>query len=279
MVADPAMAEFSGRIMVITGAGSGIGRATALLFARLGAKVHASDLDTNSVEHVRAEIEAGGGTAVAHPLDVTDADAVEAFAERVFAAEGGVDILHNNAGIGHTATVEDTMLEDWRRVIEVNLMGTIHGVHAFVPRMLRQGRPAHVVNTASMAGLVASAELAPYSTSKFAVVGLSEALNAELAPKGIHVTALCPGIIDTEIVRTATYRGEIAQHAQRVQQFYRDRGASPDVVARAVAQAVRKKRLIQPTPYSHVMPAWILHRVSPRASQVVSRLMPRLARR
>src|SRR5438093_903507 len=121
MVADPAMAEFSGRIVVITGAGSGIGRATALLFARLGA----------------------------------------------------------------------------------------------------QG-PAHVVNTASMAGLVASAELAPYSTSKFAVVGLSEALNAELTPKGIHVTALCPGIIDTEIVRTATYRGEIAQHAHRVQQFYRD---------------------------------------------------------
>jgi NAD(P)-dependent dehydrogenase (short-subunit alcohol dehydrogenase family) len=273
------MAELSGKTVVITGAGSGIGKATARLVASLGAKVHVSDLDREAAERTAAEIEAAGGAAEAQQLDVTDADAVEALAERVFAADGAVDILHNNAGVGHNATVEDTTLEDWRRVIEVNLMGTVHGVHAFVPRMLRQGRPGHIVNTASMAGLVASAELVPYSTSKFAVVGLSEALNAELAPKGIHVTAVCPGVIDTEIVRTATYRGEAAETAGRVQQFYRDRGASPEVVAKAVVEAVRKKRLIQPTPWSHVMPAWILKRISPRASQTVSRLAPRLARR
>jgi NAD(P)-dependent dehydrogenase (short-subunit alcohol dehydrogenase family) len=273
------MAEFSGRIVVITGAGSGIGRATARLFGRLGAKVHASDLDGESADAVRAEIDAGGGSAEAHRLDVTDADAVAALAEQVFAADGAVDVLHNNAGIGHSATVEDTTLDDWRRVIDVNLMGTIHGIHAFVPRMLRQGRPGHVVNTASMAGLVASAELAPYSASKFGVVGLSEALNAELSPRGIHVTALCPGIIDTRIVHTATYRGEIADHAARVQDFYRQRGASPDVVAEAAVRAVRKRRLIQPTPYSHVMPAWIVKRISPRASQFFSRLGPRIARR
>jgi short-subunit dehydrogenase len=145
--------------------------------------------------------------------------------------------------------------------------------------MLRQGRPAHVVNTASMAGLVASAELAPYCASKFGVVGLSEALNAELAPKGIHVTALCPGIIDTDIVRTATYRGEMAARADRVREFYRSRGAPPEVVAEAALRAIRKRRLIQPAPYSHVLPPWILKRVSPRASQVVSRAIPRLVRR
>lgn len=273
------MAEFSGKTVVITGAGSGIGRATALLFGRLGARVNLSDLDGEAADRVGAEIEAGGGVASAEALDVTDADAVEALAERIFAADRVVDVLHNNAGVGHTGTIEDTTLDDWRRVIEVNLMGTIHGVHSFVPRMLRQGRPGHVVNTASMAGLVPSAELAPYSTSKFAVVGLSEALNAELAPKGVRVTALCPGIIDTAIVHTATYRGEIADHAEQVQRFYRDRGASPDAVAEAAVQAVRKGRLIQPAPWGHVMPAWIVHRVSPRASQALARLMPRLIRR
>jgi NAD(P)-dependent dehydrogenase (short-subunit alcohol dehydrogenase family) len=273
------MAELSGKVAVITGAGSGIGRSTVLLLARLGAKVHVTDVDAERADAVAREIAAEGGIAEARQLDVTDAEAVDALAQSVFDAEGAVDVLHNNAGIAHAGPVEETKLEDWRRVIEVNLMGTIHGVHAFVPRMLRQGKPAHVVNTASMVGLFASAELAPYTTSKFAVVGLSEALNAELAPKGIRVTALCPGFIDTAIVRDATYRGDAARDAQRIQDFYRRRGVSPDVVATAVVRALRRKPVIQPVPYSHVMPPWIVKRISPRAAQPVARLALRLARR
>jgi NAD(P)-dependent dehydrogenase (short-subunit alcohol dehydrogenase family) len=273
------MAELSGNVAVITGAGSGIGRSTALLLARMGAKVHVTDVDPDRVRGVADEIGASGGAAQSHQLDVTDADAVQALAGAVFDADGAVDVLHNNAGIAHSGPVEDSELEDWRRVIEVNLMGTIHGVHAFVPRMLEQGRPAHIVNTASMAGLFASAELAPYTTSKFAVVGLSEALNAELAPKGIRVTALCPGIIDTDIVRATTYRGEMADDAERIQAFYRRRGVSPDVVAKAVVRALRRKPVIQPVPYSHVMVPWIVKRISPQAAQGIARLVPRIARR
>jgi NAD(P)-dependent dehydrogenase (short-subunit alcohol dehydrogenase family) len=268
--------DFTGQVVVITGAGSGIGRATAMLFARLGAKVHVVDLDPGAADAVREEIERRGGQAVAHGVDCSDAAAVEALAERVFSEDPVVDVLHNNAGVGHAGAVDETTLEDWLRVLGVNLMGTVYCVHTFVPRLLRQGRPAHIVNTASGLGLVVAAEMAPYTTSKFAVVGLSEALNAELAPRGIHVTALCPGIINTPIVNTAILRGDAVDRAERGREFYRTRGATPDVVAEAVADAVRRKRLIQTVPRLHVDPAWILRRISPRAANLLARRMPQL---
>lgn len=263
---------------MVTGAGSGIGRSTALLLARHGGGVHIADLAGERAEAVAAEVERGGGRATAHAVDVTDPAAVEALAEAVFSADGAVDVLHNNAGIGHAGPVDETTLEDWQKVIAVNLMGVVHGIHAFVPRMLAQGRPGHIVNTASMAGLVAVAEMAPYAASKHAVVGLSESLNAELAPRGIHVTALCPGVINTPIVARARMRGDLAQRQDRIQRFYQRHGASPDDVAEAVLDAVRRKALIRTVPRSHVAAAWGLRRLSPRAGQVLTRLTARLTR-
>jgi NAD(P)-dependent dehydrogenase (short-subunit alcohol dehydrogenase family) len=268
--------DLSGKIAVVTGAGSGIGRSTARLFARQGARVHVVDVNADSAAAVTAEIKAAGGDAVAHVVDVADPEAVERLARDVFETDRRVDILHNNAGIGHAGNIEATTMEDWQRVINVNLLGVAYGVQAFVPRMLAQGRPAVVVNTASEAGLVPTARMAPYTASKFGVVGMSEALNAELAPRGIHVIAVCPGIINTAIVRTGIIRGEIADIHDKAIAFYSKRGASPDVVAEAVLNAVEKPRLIVPVPKSHVVLPYLLHRISPRLIQPLSRQISRL---
>jgi NAD(P)-dependent dehydrogenase (short-subunit alcohol dehydrogenase family) len=271
--------DFDGKIVVVTGAGSGIGRSSAMLFSKLGAKVHVADLNGESAETVVGELVARGGRGVSHTVDVTDPEAVAAFCARVFEEESRVDVLHSNAGIGHAANIEQTTVEDWQRVIGVNLLGMAYVVQAFVPRMLSQGGRSSIVNTASMAGLVAAPQMAPYSASKFGVVGMSESLNAELAPHGIHVCAVCPGIIDTPITRSAIMRGEPAERRESAISFYERRGASPDVVAEAIVDAVRKRKVIAPVPLSHVMPAWLLKRVSTRASQVVARALPKIVLR
>jgi NAD(P)-dependent dehydrogenase (short-subunit alcohol dehydrogenase family) len=271
--------DFGGKIVVVTGAGSGIGRSSAMLFSKLGAKVHVADLNGESAETVVGELVARGGRGVSHTVDVTDPEAVAAFCARVFEEESRVDVLHSNAGIGHAANIEQTTVEDWQRVIGVNLLGMAYVVQAFVPRMLSQGGRSSIVNTASMAGLVAAPQMAPYSASKFGVVGMSESLNAELAPHGIHVCAVCPGIIDTPITRSAIMRGEPAERRESAISFYERRGASPDVVAEAIVDAVRKRKVIAPVPLSHVMPAWLLKRVSTRASQVVARALPKIVLR
>jgi NAD(P)-dependent dehydrogenase (short-subunit alcohol dehydrogenase family) len=266
------VAEFAGQTAVVTGAGSGIGRSTALLLGRLGARVHAADIDKAKAEAVASQI----GSARAHAVDVSDPAAVEAFAEAVFSEERAVDVLHNNAGIGHAGPVDETSLEEWQRVLGVNLMGVVHGIHYFVPRMLRQGRPGHVVNTASLVGLVAVAEMAPYATSKHAVVGLSESLNAELSPRGVHVSAICPGFINTPIIDGAYLDGELAGQRSRIKSFYERFGSSPDVVADAVVDAIRGKKMIRTVPRHHVVLNWALRRISPRAAQPLARASTRL---
>ena len=266
------MKAFNDRIVVITGAGSGIGRATAHAFAREGAKLHLVDMARGRVEEVAGELRLMGAEAHAHCVDIRDADAMEALAETVYREHDRTDVLVNNAGVGHSAMVHETPLSDWKWVLDTNLWGVIHGLHAFVPRMIDQGGDAHIVNTASLAGLMGLPSMGPYCTSKFAVVGLSESLGTELAPYGIGVTAICPGIIDTDIIRAGKMEGSTAASKTKVAAFYRRRGIPPERVARDILRAIRIRRPVQLTAGS-VYPALWLKRLSPRLFQGAVRLL------
>jgi NAD(P)-dependent dehydrogenase (short-subunit alcohol dehydrogenase family) len=261
--------HLAGKTAVVTGAGSGIGRSLAILLAERGARVHAADIDEASAQAAATEIRAAGGRAQAHAVDVADPDAVGRLADLVFAA-GPVDLLFNNAGIGLAGELTDTTLKDWQRLIDVNLMGVVHGLHAFLPRLLAQDRPAHIVNTASMAGLVPAAGLAAYSATKAAVVGLTDALDIELRDTGVRVSALCPGVINTAIVAASTMRGEWEDRRARTAAFYARRGASPDVVARQALAAVTRGRRVIPAPRYQVVPHWMLKRALPPAARAMS---------
>ncbi|HEV2635351.1 MAG TPA: SDR family NAD(P)-dependent oxidoreductase [Actinocrinis sp.] len=261
--------NLAGHTAVVTGAGSGIGRSLATLLAERGAVVHAVDRDQAAAETVAAAIRDAGGHAEAHTVDVTDPAAVTRLADTLF-ADGPVDLLFNNAGIGVAANIVDTTLDDWHRLIDVNLMGVVHGLNAFLGRMIDQDRPAHIMNTASMAGLVPNAGLGAYSATKAAVVGLTEALDIELIGTKVRVSALCPGVIATGIVGATTMRGVYETRRARTADFYAARGTSPDVVARQALAAVGRGRRIVPTPRYQTVPHWLLKRVLPPAGRRLS---------
>jgi NAD(P)-dependent dehydrogenase (short-subunit alcohol dehydrogenase family) len=190
---------FGGAAALVTGGASGIGAALGRELARRGAAVVLADRDGAGAEAEAARSVAAGGRAEARTLDVRDAAAVDAAVADVFARHGRLDYLFNNAGIAVGGEAVDLPLEDWREAVEVNLMGVIHGVQAAWPRLAAQGF-GHVVNTASMAAFLPTALAAPYGTTKSAVLGLSLALRLEGEPRGLRVSALCPGVIRTAIL-------------------------------------------------------------------------------
>jgi NAD(P)-dependent dehydrogenase (short-subunit alcohol dehydrogenase family) len=190
---------FEGKVAVVTGGGSGIGRALALALAREGARVVVADVDGAEAAETVRQVTAAGAEGLAVRTDVASRREVESLAERVFDRYGATHVLCNNAGVVVHGGLESATWEDWQWVLGVNLWGVVHGLLAFLPRMIAGGQGGHVVNTASMAGLVATQGLGVYNTSKYAVVGLSETLAKDLRPHGIGVTVVCPMGVATRI--------------------------------------------------------------------------------
>ncbi|WP_234042456.1 SDR family oxidoreductase [Streptomyces marianii] len=272
--------RFGGQLVLVTGAASGIGRATAFAFAEAGARVVAVDREGEGAART-AELARLIGAPEAWPetVDVSDEAAMEKLAEKVAGEYGIVDVLVNNAGIGLSGSFLDTTADDWRRVLDVNLWGVIHGCRVFGGQMAERGQGGHIVNTASAAAFQPSKALPAYATSKAAVLMLSECLRAELAGRGIGVSAICPGIVNTNITATARFAGVSEQEENRLRKksskLYGMRNYPPEKVAGAILHAVLNDQAVVPvTPEARG--ARLLSRFTPGALRAIARLEPPL---
>ncbi|HNY66527.1 MAG TPA: SDR family NAD(P)-dependent oxidoreductase [Deltaproteobacteria bacterium] len=232
--------------MVITGAGSGIGRATALAFAAEGADLVIADQHEDRLQEVAAEIGRLGGRALCRKVDVSSREQMEDFARFVIAERGRVDILYSNAGVAVGGDFESTSIEDFQWIFSVNFWGTLYCIKAFLPHMIAR-RYGHIVSTSSVAGLCATPGMSAYCSTKFAVAGLGESLRGELRKYGIGVSTICPGIINTRIVADGRMHTHEASRSSREKlvAFYK-KGWPPERVAKAVLKAVRKNSSVVP---------------------------------
>ena len=251
-----------GALAVVTGAGSGIGRATALELAAQGARVVAVDLDEAAAEKTAAECgERVGAGSWAVACDVSSYEAVETLARDVTDSYGVPDIVVNNAGVGMTGRLTDMSIEDWRWIRSINLDGVVHGCRAFGPAMLERGS-GHVVNVSSGLAYTMRATEPAYVTTKAAVLALSRCLQADWKRRGVGVTAICPGVVNTPIISSTRFAGEQPEERRREAARLFRRGHKPETVANAVVDAIRRNRAVVPVGWEARL-GWGLNRALP----------------
>ena len=258
------------KVAIVTGGGSGIGAALCHQLVARGAHVVVADLDEPAAISVAKELDARGtGKAEPARLDVRDAAAVQALVDDAITRHGRLDAIFNNAGIGMGGDIRELSLAHWERTLDVNLRGVIHGVHAAYPRMSEQGF-GHIVNTASMTGLIPTPGLTPYATTKWAVVGLSLSLRYEAAGKGVRVTVVCPGGVDTPILDKGTPNdlppvpsADATDAREAIRKASGGRLYAPQDMARDILRGVARNDAIVVAPTSARL-LWLGARISPR---------------
>lgn len=245
------MDDFTGRVAVITGGASGIGLATARRLADEGMQLLLADIERDRLDEVVGELTEDGVEVDGAVCDVADRDSLVALADRAWERFGGCDVLFNNAGVAVFGEMSEMTHADWKWVIDVDLWGPIHGVEAFVPRMIEQGRGGHVINTASFAGLVPNRGLGAYTVAKYGVVALSECLRTELREHEIGVSVVCPMRVSTDIDdshrnRTDDYGGSEAGRGPAdppPEEKFAGDIITPDDVAVLIVKAIREQIL------------------------------------
>ncbi|MET9285434.1 SDR family oxidoreductase [Nocardia beijingensis] len=233
--------------VLVTGAASGIGRATALAAAAQGARLVLTDINADGLDATVADIRAAGGDVpAARALDITDYDAVRAFADRVHAELGSLDVVMNIAGTSVWGTVENLEHKHWRRMVEVNLMGPIHVIETFVPPMVRAGKGGALVNVSSAAGLLALPWHAAYSAGKFGIRGVSEVLRVDLAQHGITVHLVAPGAVNTPLVHSVELVGVNKEDPKikRLTAAFTEHAVPPERVATAILRGIERNRFL-----------------------------------
>jgi NAD(P)-dependent dehydrogenase (short-subunit alcohol dehydrogenase family) len=255
---------FNGKVALVTGAASGIGRALSAALAARGGTVVLADVDEVGAKATADAIAATGARAVAAALDVRDAEAFSALVDQIEGEQGPVELLFNNAGIGVGGPVRDMTVAHWDRTIDVNLRGVANGVMACYPRMCDRGR-GHIVNTASLAGLIPAPLLTPYAATKHAVVGLSTSLRAEAAGHGVRVSVVCPGVIDTPLLDKGNPKDlpptvELPNGRKLLGQI--GKPYPPGSLAENVLDGVAANRVFIVAP-RHARLPWRLYRLSP----------------
>ncbi|MBA3391473.1 MAG: SDR family NAD(P)-dependent oxidoreductase [Deltaproteobacteria bacterium] len=263
--------KLTGKVVVITGAGSGIGRATALAFAGEGARIVACDVDQPRLDTLATEL--GTRALLVRKVDVSDRAAMQAFADEVHAEVPAIDVIVNNAGVSVGGPFLQTSLDDWDWLLGINLKGVVHGCHFFVPKMVERGLGGHVVNIASILGIYPAPNVTAYVASKFAVLGFSQSLRAELDEHAIGVTAICPGMIATAIVDDGRLRGAIGERKAKVSAAFK-KGASPAVVARSILDAVRTNPAIRPVGRDG-WAIWAMSRLAPKTTSMLGAVLSR----
>jgi NAD(P)-dependent dehydrogenase (short-subunit alcohol dehydrogenase family) len=263
------MRDLRGKTVMVTGAAGGIGRATGFAFAREGAKLILVDIDGGRLRDTEAEMLALGTECESFVVDVASEDQVRELATRTEAVFGGLHVLVNIAGVAVGGDIADTTLDDWRWILGVNLRGPINAINAFLPGMLERGS-GHVVNIASVGGLVGFPGLGAYCTTKFALVGLSEALYYEAHDRNVGVTVVCPGLTNTGIYKRMRYRGISREKAVRLFGRLARTAMSAEKTGELIVRAVKSDRFLLVTT-AHGRLGYCAKRLSPGLVRLVLR--------
>ena len=265
--------KLTNKIVVVTGAGSGIGRATALAFAKEGARIAACDVDQARLDALAQEL--GDRALLVRRVDVSSRAQMSAFADEVHALVPAVDVIVNNAGVAVGGTFLETTLDDWDWLLGINLKGVVHGCHFFIPKMVARGTGGHVINVSSIFGIYPAPNVTAYVASKFAVQGLSLSLRAELEPHKIGVTAICPGMINTAIISDSRMSGPLHSRRSKLAAAFHKNGAPPSLVAKTILDAVRTNPAVRTVGRD----AWAVHQLTKMAPRATSRILSVLERR